>query len=86
MRDPIRQAERLLAIRLRYTINTTLDDRGITTSAAVGAAVGLPAGEAVNLLNRRQWRAGDVIALQAVARRLELDVAPLDTDLLRGKE
>jgi hypothetical protein len=45
MLDPIRQADRLLAIRLRYTINITLDDRGITTSAAVGAAVSLPSGE-----------------------------------------
>jgi hypothetical protein len=40
MRDPIRQAERLMAIRLRYTINSHLEDRGITTLAAVGAATG----------------------------------------------
>jgi hypothetical protein len=46
MRDPTRQAERLMAIRLRYTINTHLEDQGITTPAAIGAAVGrhLPAG------------------------------------------
>jgi len=85
MRDPTRQAERLLAIRLRYTINTHLEDRAITTPAAIGTAVGLPAAEAVGLLTRRQWRAGDVAALQAVAGRLELDVVLPDTELLRGK-
>ena len=67
MQDPTRQAERLTAIRLRYTINTHLEDRGITTPAAVGAAAGLPAIEAVSLLTRRQWRAGDIAALQAAA-------------------
>ena len=86
MRDPIRQAERLLAIRLRYTINTNLEDWAITTPAAIGTAVGLPAAEAVSLLTRRQWRAGDVVALQAVAGRLELNVVLPDTDLLRGKK
>ena len=64
MRDPTRQAERLMAIRLRYTINTYLEDQGITAPAAVGAAAGLPAAEVVGLLTRRQWRAGDVAALQ----------------------
>lgn len=86
MRDPTRQAERLLAIRLRYTINTHLEDRVITTPAAIGVAVGLPAAEAVGLLTRRQWRSGDVAALQAVAGRLELAVVPPATELLRGKE
>jgi hypothetical protein len=71
------QAERLLAIRLRYTINTHLDDQGVTAAPAIARAVGLPAAEAVRLLTRRQWRAGDVAALQAVAARLGLDV-PLD--------
>ena len=85
MRDPTRQAERLMAIRLRYTINTHLEDQGITTPAAIGAAAGLPAAEAVGLLTRRQWRAGDVAALQAVAERLGLQVVPPDTSLLRGK-
>ena len=83
MRDPTRQAERLMAIRLRYTINTHLENRGITMPAAIGAAVGLPAAEAVSLLTRRQWRAGDVASLQAVAERLGLQVAPPDTSLLR---
>ena len=70
MRDPTRQAERLMAIRLRYTINIHLGDQGITAPAAIGAAAGLPAAEAAGLLTRRQWRAGDVAALQAVATRL----------------
>jgi hypothetical protein len=74
MRDPTQQAERLMAIRLRYTINTHLEDQGITTPAAVGAAAGLPAAEAMGLLTRRQWRSGDVAELcrnlgDAVIRR-----------------
>ncbi|MFC7478095.1 hypothetical protein ACFQS7_27360 [Dankookia sp. GCM10030260] len=68
------QAERLQAIRLRYTINTHLEDCGIITPAAIGATTGLPAGEAVRLLTRRQWREGDTAALQAIADRLGLDV------------
>jgi hypothetical protein len=83
MRDPTRQAERLMVIRLRYTINTHLEDQGITAPAAIGAAAGLPAAEAVGLLTRRQWRAGDVAALHAVAGRLGLKVVPPDTSLLR---
>jgi hypothetical protein len=83
MHDPTRQAERLMAIRLRYTINTHLEDQGITAPAAVGAAVDLPAAEAVGLLTRRQWRAGDVAALHAVAGRLGLKAVPPDTSLLR---
>ncbi len=75
MRDATKQAERLAAIRLRYTINTHLEDRGVTRPAAIGAAVRLSAAEAVGLLTRRQWRAGDVAALQAVAARLGLEVA-----------
>jgi hypothetical protein len=54
MRDPTRQAERLLAIRLCYTINTHLEDRAVTTPAAIGAAASLPAAEVVGLLTRRQ--------------------------------
>ena len=75
MRDTTKQAERLAAIRLRYTINTHLEDKGISKPAAIGAAVGLPAAEAVSLLTRRQWRAGDVAVLRAAAARLGLEVA-----------
>jgi hypothetical protein len=74
MRDTTRQAERLMAIRLRYTINTHLEDQGVATSAAIGAATGLPPAEAVRLLTRRQWRDGDLAALQAVADHLGLVV------------
>ncbi len=77
MRDTGKQAERLAAIRLRYCINTHLEDQGVTAPAAIGAAIGLPPTEAVRLLTRRQWREGDLAALQAAAHRLGLDV-PLD--------
>jgi hypothetical protein len=46
------QAERLQAIRLRYSINTHLEDQGLATPAAIGAATSLPAAEAVRLLTR----------------------------------
>ena len=85
MRDATKQAERLAAIRLRYTINTHLEDRGVTRPAAIGAAVGLPAAEAVGLLTRRQWRAGDVAALWAVAARLGLQVTMPELGLAAGR-
>ena len=53
MRDPRKQSDRLAAIRLRYSINTHLDDQGITALADIARAVGLPAVEAVRLLTRR---------------------------------
>ena len=77
MRDITKQAERLQAIRLRYSINTHLEDCGITMPTSIGAATGLPASEVVRLLTRRQWREGDVAALKAIADRLGLDV-PLE--------
>ena len=42
MRNLTRQAERLMAVRLRYTINTHLEDQEITAPAAIGVAAGLP--------------------------------------------
>ena len=75
MPDRERRADRLMAIRLRYAINTHLDDRGLATPAQIGAAVGLPPAEAVRLLTRRQWREGDVAMLRAVADRLGLEVS-----------
>ena len=83
MRDTAKQAERLMAIRLRYTINTHLEDRGLITPAAIGAATSLPATEAVRLLTRRLWRDGDVTALKAIADRLRLDVRLEGLDLPR---
>ena len=71
------QAERLQAIRLRYSINIHLKDSGLVAPAAIGAITVLPAAEAVRLLARRQWRVGDVAALQAVAVCLGLEVALL---------
>ena len=49
-------------------IGRELEDRGITTPAAIGAALGMPAAEATSLLIRHQWREGDVALLQAAAR------------------
>ena len=74
MRDPRKQADRLIAIRLRYSINTHLDDQGITAPSDIARAVGMPAAEAVRLLQRRQWREGDVAALREIADKLGLKV------------
>ena len=84
MRDPTQQAERLMAIRLRYTINTYLEDQGITAPTAIGVVAGLPVAEAIGLLTRKQWRASDVAALQALADRLGLQMGPPDASLLRS--
>ncbi|TDH58161.1 hypothetical protein E2C06_34060 [Dankookia rubra] len=67
-----RREDRLVTIRLRIAIGRALEDRGITTAAAIGEALGMPAGEATKLLTRRQWREGDVEQLQAAAVRLGL--------------
>ena len=69
------QAERLRAVRLRYCINTYLDAQGLTTPPDIARAVGLPTAEAQRLLTRRQWREGDVAALQAIAAQLGLEVS-----------
>jgi hypothetical protein len=75
-----RQEDRLAALRLRMAIGRELeergivDERGIADPAAIGAALGLPAGEATKLLNGRQWREGDVALLRAAAARLGLPV------------
>jgi predicted flap endonuclease-1-like 5' DNA nuclease len=69
-----RQADRLKTIRLRMAIGQELDARGITTPAAIGEVLGMEAKDVHDLLNRRQWRAGDVAALQVVASRLGLEV------------
>jgi hypothetical protein len=65
-----RQADRLITIHLRMAIGRELDERGIMTPAAIGAALGMPAAEATRLLTRHQWREGDVTRLQAAAARL----------------
>jgi hypothetical protein len=77
-----RQADRLTMIRLRMAIGRELDDRGITTPAAIGEALGMPAQDVAKLLTRHQWREGDVELLQAAAARLGLPVPgmPGETD------
>jgi hypothetical protein len=43
-----RQADRLKTIRLRMAIGRELDERGITTPAAIGEALGMPAQEGIH--------------------------------------
>jgi hypothetical protein len=68
----LRREDRLAALRLRMAIGRALEERGIADPAAIGAALGLPAGEAAKLLTRHQWREGDVALLTAAATRLGL--------------
>ncbi len=72
-----RQGDRLVTIRLRMAIGRELEDRGITTPAAIGATLDIPAAEAIRLLTRHQWREGDVARLQAAAARLGVQVPGL---------
>jgi hypothetical protein len=72
-----RQADRLIAIRLRMAIGHELEERGITTPGAIGSALGMPGVEAIRLLIRHQWREGDVARLQAAAARLGVHVPGL---------
>ena len=72
-----RQADRLTTIRLRMVIGRELDERGITTPAAIGEAFGMPAAEATKLMTGQQWREGGVARLQAAAARLGLQVPGL---------
>src|SRR3954454_1382636 len=71
-----RQADRLTTIRLRMAIGRERDDRDITTPAAIGEALGMPAAEATSLLTRHQWREGDVARLEAAGGRLGGQGAP----------
>ena len=70
----LRQEDRLAALRLRMAIGRELEERGVADPAAIGAALGLPPGEATKLLTRHQWREGDVALLTAAAARLGLPV------------
>jgi predicted flap endonuclease-1-like 5' DNA nuclease len=63
----IRQEDRLKTIRLRMAIGRELDERGITTPAAIGEALGMPAAEAVKLMTGRRWREDGVALLKAAA-------------------
>jgi hypothetical protein len=55
-----RTADRLIMIRLKMAIGRELEERGITTPAAIGAALGMPTANATKLLTRHQWREGNV--------------------------
>jgi len=81
-----RKADWLVSVRLRIEIGRELDERSITDPHAIALALCMPAIEADKLLTRRQWREGDVAALQAVAGRLGLEVVLPDIDLLRRNE
>jgi hypothetical protein len=69
-----RHADRLTTIRLRMAIGHELDARDITTPAAIGEALGMPAAEATSLMARRQWREGGVALLEAASARLGVKV------------
>jgi hypothetical protein len=73
----LRYEDRLKTIRLRMLIFREIDDRGITTPAAIGEALGMPAAEASKLLRGHQWREGDVARLEAAAARLGVKVPGL---------
>ena len=64
------QADRLVTIRIRMAIWRWLDERGITTPAAIAAALGMPPAEAAKLITAGQWREGDVARLEAAMARL----------------
>ncbi len=70
-----RTADRLKIIRLKMAIGRELDDRGITTPAAIGDALGMPPAVATKLLTRHQWREGDVALLEAAVARLGLELS-----------
>jgi hypothetical protein len=70
----LRQQDRLMTIRLRMAIGRELDERGITTPAEIGEALGMPAAEAVKLMNRHRWHEGDVALLEAAVARLGVQV------------
>jgi hypothetical protein len=72
-----RYTDPLITIRLRMVIFWEMDDRGITTPAAIGEAIGMSPAEATKLLRGHQWREGDVALLQAAAARLTLQVPSL---------
>ena len=72
-----RYTDRLTTIRLRMLIFRELDERDITTPAAIGETLGMPAAEATKLLHGHQWREGDVALLEAAAARLGLQVPGL---------
>ena len=81
-----RWEERLAALRLRMAIGRELDERGIAELAVVGAALGMTTAEATKLLNRHQWREGDVALLSAAAARLGLPADEISAGVRHGND
>lgn len=69
-----RHIERMAVIRLRLAIARALEDRGITTNAAIVEALGMPPAEVTKLMTGKVWRPGEVAELQAVAARPGMQV------------
>ena len=69
-----RHADLLRMIRLRMLIWQTLADRGLTTAAEIGDALGMLGLDAAKLLGRKQWREGDIALLEAAVTRLGLPI------------
>lgn len=70
----MRDADRLVTIRLCMAITRALEDRGIPITAAIAEALGMPPAEANKLMTGKLRRAGDVALLQAAAARLGVQV------------
>lgn len=72
-----REAERLNAARLRLMLWWALNDRDIVAPRKIGALFGMPRQDAVSLLDRKQWREGDLLLLEVAAARLGVHVPEL---------
>jgi hypothetical protein len=72
-----REANRLKIIRLRMAIRRELNERGVTTPAAIGEALGMPPAEATKLITGWVWREGDIALLEAAVARLGVQVPPM---------
>jgi hypothetical protein len=73
-----------MRIRFRVMVERELEDRGITTPAGIGAALEMAPAEAIALLNRSHWQEGDLLLLEAAAKRLGVHVSPLGQDPWRA--
>jgi hypothetical protein len=70
----IRLANRRTITCLRIAIGQVLDERGITTPAEIGSAVGMPPEDAVMLVKRELSPDVNVATLEAVAINLGLSL------------
>jgi transcriptional regulator with XRE-family HTH domain len=78
-----RHTERLRMLRLQISIDRCLEERDLTTPAALAEATGVAAAELEPLLHVKLGRPGDLAALEAIARRLGLEIPPVDFDPLQ---